>query len=479
MFDGSTIGWILGIGIPLIHMLGIGHAIDAIMRTRTPQGATAWFISLILLPYLALPAYWVFGRFQFDEYFQALRSFDAVVDRNLEQMRHNVLADFIAHPSDERGELKAFRALSTLPFTRGNDAVLLIDGEATFEAILSSIETATSYVLVQFYTVRDDIIGGRFQEVLARKASEGVRIHFLYDEIGSVHLSKNYWKNLRRDGVETTGFAGRRRWLGRFRLNFRNHRKIVVVDGREAFVGGLNVGDEYLGRHPRLAPWRDTHVHVTGPMVQGIQLSFLRDWFYSREEILDVQWKPVAAEADRIGLVLGSSPADDLERCGLLFAHAIVSAEKRVWIASPYFVPDGRVLGALQLAALRGVDVRILMPRMTDSFYFKFVPYAYLPDVEQAGVKVYLYENGFMHQKVFVVDDDYAGVGTANLDNRSFRLNFELFCLFNDTTVCGNVAAMLEHDFTHSTRITQDELAQRPFAFHLAVQLTRLLAPVL
>ncbi|MDX1438469.1 MAG: cardiolipin synthase, partial [Rubricoccaceae bacterium] len=432
MFDGTTLGWVLGIGIPLIHLIGFGHAVDAIMKTRTPQGATGWAISLIAFPYLALPLYWVFGRVQFDEYCDALRTFDAAVNQHLTNIHHGVLTDFLAHPDDERGELRAFRALSTLPFTRGNDAELHVDGDATFEAIFNAIEGAEDYILAQFYIIHDDNIGRRFKEQLIRKVKEGVRVFLLYDEIGSAKLPRRYKSELQDAGVRVSGFAGKRRWLGRFRINFRNHRKIVIVDGKKALIGGLNVGDEYLGHDPKLTPWRDTHMSVVGPMVQGIQISFLRDWYYGREEILDVRWKPQPSDRDRIGLVLASGPADELETCGLLFMHAIDSAEERVWLATPYFVPDGRVLGALQLAALRGVDVRILMPRMTDSVYFKFVPYAYLPEVERAGVKIYLYEEGFMHQKVCLVDNDYATVGTANMDNRSFRLNFELTCLFND-----------------------------------------------
>lgn len=479
MLDGTTIGWILGIGVPLAHILGIGHAVDAIMTTRTPQGATAWAISLIIVPYVALPMYWTFGRFKFDAYFTALRTFDAVVDQNLTDMRHGVLTNFVAHPTDDRGELRAFRALSTLPFTRGNDAELHLNGQAAFEAIFQTIESAQDYILVQFYTIHDDDVGTRFKDHLIRKAIEGVRVYLMYDEVGSARLPRSYIKDLRRAGVNVAGFAGKRKWLGRFRLNFRNHRKIVIADGRKALTGGLNVGDEYLGRDPKLTPWRDTHMTVVGPMVQGIQISFLRDWYYGCEEILDVNWQPTAAQRDRLGLVLASGPADEIETCGLLFTHAIESAEERIWIASPYFVPDGRVLGALQLAALRGVDVRVLMPRMSDSVLFKFVPYAYLPDLAGIGVKVYLYEEGFMHQKVLLVDDDYATVGTANLDNRSFRLNFELTCLFNDADFCSDVSDMLLADFARSTLLTTDDLANRSFPFRLAVQTTRLLAPVL
>jgi cardiolipin synthase len=381
-----------------------------------------------------------------------------------------------------RGELTAFQQLATLPFTRGNAAHLLVDGFATFDAILEAIASAERYVLAQTYILRDDGIGREFQRRLIAKAREGVRVYLLYDEVGSFHLPKRYVHALEEAGVHVAAFSGGRPWRARFRLNFRNHRKIVVVDGKRGFMGGLNVGDEYLGLDPKIGRWRDTHVALEGPVVQGLQYAFLKDWYYGREELVEVEWAPTPADpsrSDLCALVLASGPADALETCGLLFTHAIESAEERVWIATPYFVPDGAVLGALQLAALRGVDVRLLMPRQTDAWFFEYVPYAYLPDVTRAGVKAYLYEEGFMHQKVLLVDDDYAAVSTANLDNRSFRLNFELTMLAYDRGFCAEVERMLEADFARATAITEADLADRPFFFRLAVQTTRLMAPVL
>ena len=248
-------------------------------------------------------------------------------------------------------------------------------------------------------------------------------------------------------------------WLRKLRLNFRNHRKIVVADGVRAYVGGLNVGDEYLGRDPDIGNWRDTHLEVAGPLVQGLQLSFARDWYYgTREELDDVEWAPTPADDDVTALVLASGPADKLETCGCSYATPSRAPRSGVWIATPYSVPDGRVLGALQLAALRGVDVRILMPRDSDSIFFKYIPWAYLDEVARAGVRVFLYEDDFMHQKVAVVDRDFAAVGTANFDNRSFRLNFEVTVVAQDEGVCDDVAAMLERDLGDATEIGLEDV---------------------
>jgi cardiolipin synthase len=476
--------WILGLGVPLLYLLGAASALDAVVKARTAQGAVAWAVSHLTVPFLSLPLYWVFGRSTFDDYVRELQAFDATLEHRLEEAKAGPLREWLV-PSDDQGdprrsaELQGFARLSTVFFTRGNGARLLVSGREAFDAMFACIDTAREYVLAQFYIVRDDTLGREFRERLIAAALRGVRVHLLFDEIGSHALPRRYLDELRSAGVHVRGASGGRRWLGRFRLNFRNHRKIVVVDGRRGFLGGLNVGDEYVGGHPRLTPWRDTQLQVDGPVVLGLQLSFIRDWYYVSHHVPELSWDVHPSAEDRHALVLASGPADRLETCGLLFAHAIDSAERRVWIASPYFVPDGRVLGALQLAALRGVDVRILIPRIADHWMFRYVHDAFLGEVGQVGVKVFRYDEGFMHQKVILVDDDYAGVGTANLDNRSFRLNFELTCLVEDGPFCAEVEAMLEEDFRRSTRAEAPDVASLPRSARLATEITRLLAPAL
>ena len=480
--------WAVGIGL-VVYGLGLLAAVDAVMNTRTPQGATAWVFALATLPLAALPLYFVFGRSRFDDYTDALEHFDAEVRSGVEAARHGPLAPYLVEPEGtseggadrEEGEMRAFGALSTVPFTRANDVRLLVDGDATFEAIFDGIDRAERYVLAQFYIIHDDRIGRAFKDRLIAAAERGVDVRLLYDSVGSWKLPRSYKRDLEGAGVTVCRFTGPRNWLKKLRLNFRNHRKIVVVDGAHAYVGGLNVGDEYLGRDPDIGNWRDTHLAVEGPMVQGLQLSFARDWFYgTRDRIEALVWEPTPArDDDECGLVLASGPADELETCGLLYAHAIESAEERIWIATPYFVPDGRVLGALQLAALRGVDVRVIMPRTSDSALFKYIPYAYLDEAAQAGVRTFLYEDGFMHQKVALVDRDFAAVGTANFDNRSFRLNFEVTAVVRDESFCDRVADMLEHDLGRCTEISLADLEGKSFAFRFAANATRLLAPVL
>ena len=479
-FTFDDLGKVVAYVVPLFTLFGVLSALDALLHARTPQGSMGWAVALVAFPLLSVPLYWFFGRTQFSEYVKDMRVIDARVEQVLADERSSVLARHMQHDADERGELAAFRGLASFPFTRGNGAKLLVDGEETFPALLGAIEKAERYILFQFYILRHDALGQRFKDALVERARAGVKVCVLYDDIGSFGLSRRYRRELREAGIEVSGFPGRRSVFRRFRVNFRNHRKIIVVDGTIAFCGGLNVGDEYLHLDPKLTPWRDTHVQVEGPMVQGLQLSFVKDWYFSTGHVPRVLvWEATPCEDDRMGLVLASGPAGDLETCSLLFAHAIAAAEKRVWIATPYFVPDAAVFSALQIAALRGVDVRVIMPEMSDSVLFKFVPFAYLPDLGRLGVKVRLYQQGFMHQKVLLVDDDYAAITSANFDNRSFRLNFEITALFADAAICRDVEAMLEADFARSTPLEEGDTAARGRLFHFAVRLTRIFAPVL
>ena len=479
-------GWILGIGLPLLFVAGAASAVDALLRSRDAQGTTAWILSLVLIPYVALPLYWLFGRRHFSRYAELQDEFDEefapVSDELTRRANGEWSADTDAGEIDERtlSELKAFECLGDTQFTSGNEARLLIDGDAMFPALFEAIDSAQRYVLVQFYVIRADDIGTRFKDHLIKALGRGAAVYLLYDEIGSMTLPDEFVDELTQAGARVSSFSGNRSRLSRFRLNFRNHRKIAVVDGERGLVGGLNVGDEYLGRDESIGNWRDTHMELAGPAVTSLQLAFLRDWYYGCQEIPDVlRWKPARREQNAKALIASSGPHSQIENCGLLFAHLISSAEQRLWIASPYFVPDGRVVGALQLAAMRGVDVRVIVPRRSDNPLFRYVPYAFFGDVKRAGVRLFFYENDFMHQKVLIVDDDYAVVSTANLDNRSFHLNFEVSCVVRHADFCQEIDAMLRNDLANSTEIETDDLATRSFTERLATQATRLLAPLL
>jgi cardiolipin synthase len=478
MIEVELLEWV-GVVASLLHLLGILAAIHAVMTARTSQGAIAWALLLILFPYATLPAYAAFGRGKFAGYVKARRAGDSQIDhiaRALEKKMH------LFRVRDEEFDPKyaALAELAEMPFTSHNDATLLINGGQAFPAMFAGMETASDYIIVQFYIIHDDMLGRQLKEILTRKALEGVRVYVLYDEIGSHHLPRSYRRELAEAGVIILPFRTSRGLRNRFQINFRNHRKIVIVDGHVAYVGGLNVGDEYMGRHPQFGPWRDTHVEIRGPVVQAIQFCFLEDWYWATGDVPELDWTPMPApDENEVALCLSSDPSDMIETCGLFFMHAINSARQRIWIASPYFVPDTALTYALQLAALRGVDVRVMLPQKPDHKMVYLAAFSYIAEAEPTGVKFYRYVPGFMHHKVILVDDDLAAVGTANFDNRSVRLNFELMLIFADRAFAKAVSDMLEADFDVCLQVRTADFANRPFWFHFSVRLARLLAPIL
>lgn len=466
----------------LMQILGAITSVRAIMETRTSQGAIAWAIALNGFPVFAVPAYWVFGQSKFDDYRQVRRQDLLETSPVADQVRDALSSQgMLIAPTagPERNQARLLERLAKLPFTRKNRVELLIDGEETFDAIFAGIAAAEKYILVQFYILRDDELGRKLKTVLMEKAAAGVRVYVLYDELGSARLSDAYHRDLRAAGALIWPFNTTQGRGNRLRLNFRNHRKIVVVDGRVAYVGGLNVGDEYLGKDPQLSPWRDTHVEVRGPVVQFVQVPFLEDWHWATGETLELDWVPQpAGDSDNIVMCLPTGPADELETATLFFLEAINSAQQRLWIVSPYFVPDEQLMSALQLAALRGVDVRILIPETPDQQLVYLSSFSYLQEAEKAGVNIYRYLPGFLHQKVMLVDDRYAAVGTANLDNRSMRLNFEVTMVVIDEDFAREMEAMLLEDFHHSRRATAAEYTDSSFLFRLSARVARLLAPI-
>lgn len=470
--------YILPVGLAVAHVIGLICALHALFSVRTPQGTIAWLISLNTLPVIAVPAYLVFGRSKFKGFIFARQTEDL-------ELRHivDVLASkaqrFVRQIDGDYGRILATERLAKMPFVGNNEVELLVDGQATFDSIFAGIEEAQNFILIQFFIVHDDQIGRELKTRLIRMAAKDVRIFFLYDEIGCHKLPSAYMRELQDAGVRMHAFHTTRGSGNRFQLNFRNHRKIVVVDGRVGWIGGHNVGDEYLGRDPKFGLWRDTHMRIIGPSVMALQLSFLEDWNWATDEKIDLIWEPVSAdESDVPVLILPSGPADDIETASFMFQHAIHSAAHRIWIASPYFVPDEGVFGALQLAALRGVDVRILIPDKPDHLLVYLSAFAFIGKMLDAGIEIYRYEQGFMHQKVFLVDDSVAAVGTANLDNRSFRLNFEVTAIVMDPMFAEQVERMLVADFDRSRRMTLSELEAKPWWFMAAGRAAYLTAPI-
>ena len=461
------------------YILGIISAVHAVMNTRTSQGAIAWALSLITLPVIAVPAYWVFGRRKFEGYVLARKASPDVTEQIPERLKET-LAPYISDYGDSHPATRAAERLARVALMNGNDCELLIDGEATFESIFKGIDEAEDYILVQFYIVHADGLGKELKSRLIKKADQGIRVYFLYDELGSLGLPASYIDELRQAGVQITSFNTRKGKHNRFQLNFRNHRKVVVVDGKVTWIGGHNVGDEYLGKDPKIGRWRDTHVKITGPAALAAQVSFIEDYQWAMNELPPLTWIPTASPKGNIPvLIVPTGPADKAETAMLMFVHIINSARQRIWISSPYFVPDESVMSALTLARLRGLDVRILIPEMPDNKLMYFAAYDYFDELSECGIEFYRYQDGFIHEKVMLVDNALSAIGTANFDNRSFRLNFEITALIGDQAFASNVEHMFNDGFAVSRQMQPGDYDAKPFWFKLAVRVCRLMSPVL
>ncbi|PSB09385.1 cardiolipin synthase [Pleurocapsa sp. CCALA 161] len=480
---------IYGIVSLVVHIVGIANAAHAVMNVRSSRGAIAWAISLVTFPWLAIPLYWILGKTRFRGYSKAMRR---VYLQHQESMHYayDEISEFKAElPAQLAAVEKLVTNIDDLAFTNNNAIKLLIDGKQTFSQMLKAIAQAQDYILLQSYIIHDDEIGNKFKDALITKAQAGVRIYLIYDALGSRKLNRTYLNSLRQNGIAVSSFRSSKGKGNRFQLNFRNHRKILVVDGHTGFVGGLNIGDEYLGKDPHFGSWRDTHLKIEGTNVKSLQRTFLRDWYWATKEYLEVSWSVSKNHRDnQTAFVLATGPADPLDVCTLFFLNLINLAQERLWIASPYFVPDDSTLNALKLAALKGVDVRIILPDKPDHLLVYLCSFSYYAELQQVGIKLYRYRSGFMHQKIILCDRQLAGVGTTNLDNRSFFLNFEvmIFAVKCDrqrsTTspdLVESVEKMLIDDLNASRLVNLEKYQHKPFWFRLSAEVSRLSAPIL
>ena len=469
----------------LIYLFAFIAIVDAILHSRTSQGAIAWTIALITIPFLSLPCYMVFGRRTYDKYLEARQHVDAEITHTAQILKESIQP--YQYPlTNQEQQLQVLENLAPLPFTHSNNVELLIDGKEAFPAILESLKNAKKYIIIQFYIVRHDNIGHKIQQLLIDRAAEGLNIYFLYDSLGSFELNDDYIDKMKQAGIKVYEFNSTRFFKSnRFQINFRNHRKIVITDGETAYIGGLNIGDEYLAAVPEFPVWRDTHLKLTGPSVKIIQLAFTEDWIAVTRTLPKLDWRFTPRKNDnkthcvKSLLVLPSGPVSTLEVGTFSFLHLINSAQKRLWIASPYFIPDVTMRSALQLAILRGVEVKVLIPEVPDNLLNQLSTFAHVNWMINTGIQFYFYEPGFMHQKILLADKDHCFLGTANFANRSFRLNFEISILVSDEDFAKKTENMLKKDFENSHLITEKELRSKPLYFRVLSPIARLFSPVL
>ncbi|MCX7869667.1 MAG: cardiolipin synthase, partial [Terrimicrobiaceae bacterium] len=430
--------------------------------------------ALLFLPAIAIPCYWIFGESRFSGYVLAGEGREPALDEAARKIIRAAMA-FADPLSPKYADAERIALnLTHIGAIGGNRVHLLVDGAAAFEAMFQALETATRWAVVQFYIIHDDGLGRRLKEALLAAAERGVKCRVLYDAVGSKGLGSSWTAPLSAAGVDVRAFVTNRQHGRRFQVNFRNHRKLVVVDGRIGFVGGLNAGDEYLGLGP-LGAWRDTHLRVEGPAA-AMMVPFLEDWFYAAREIPNLEAEPERRGSRRV-LPFASGPAQTWHTAPAIYLEILHDVRERLWIASPYFVPDPPTRAALAAAALRGVDVRILLPGVPDHLLPWLSSFTYYPQMREAGVQIWRHSPGFMHQKVLLADSDLAIVGSVNLDYRSFLINFESAVLVEDRGFASEVEAMLLRDFAQSTKEDLSFFDRAPFLFRLKCRLASPLSP--
>lgn len=461
------------------YLLGFACAVAALWRSRTPQGSTAWLVSLMSLPFVSIPLFLIFGRNKFFGYIKKRQFIDSQSKELIEEIRNTIRFD-VTTPSKLDLLKPLLHKTDQQSFTDDNDVELLIDGEATYNSMLDAIEKAQHYILFQFYIFRNDKTGDKFIDLLCKKSKENVKVYFIYDRIGC-KVSKKNIRKLTSCGVEIHSFKSRKYFVNKFQINFRNHRKIIVIDGKVCFLGGLNIGNEYLGLG-KLGFWRDTHLKITGPVALSAQLTFVRDWYWITETIpANLNWTEQKSKHGKAKtIIISTGPADDTNLCLLMHLALFNSAKKRIWISNPYFLPTEGLMNALNIAELRGVDVRIIVPKRNDNRTVQLASEAYQDYLVNKGARIYAYEKGFTHQKAILIDDEFVVIGTSNLDSRSLFINFEITAIVeNDNELTKKVEAMFLKDFSNSKELTSKDFKNQRFIHKTLVRAANLLAPIL
>ncbi len=462
-------------------------AIIMILRKpREPRAMLAWILAVLLLPVVGLLAFALIGQPRLERTVRRRRR------------RRQKLAIHLTRHEEELLELHAIRRLegmepaigklmklatrvSASPATYGNQVRIYRDEERSIQTICESIEAARHHVHLEYYIFRSDETGCMVRDALVAAARRGVECRVLMDYIGCWSTSRAFIRSMRDAGVEVDYFLPVVPWQGRWRINFRNHRKILVVDGHFAFTGSHNIGDEYRGRHPTLGPWQDTNLSIKGPAVQQLQEIFVEDWHYSSgiELTSNAYFPHPGAVGPHIVQVVHSGPDTEINAIHDVVFSAISAAQESIRIITPYFVPDAATLQALQSAACRGVRVQVLVPSKTDNVLTLWAGRSFYPELNRAGVEIYEYDGGMLHNKLLIVDECWSMVGSANIDHRSFRINFEVSTVLYDSGLARELLAEFEQFWTRARRITKKDHQDWRFGETLTLGAARLISPIL
>ena len=445
--------------------------INILMNSDTPSKALGYLLIVISFPIVGIIIYLSVGlNYRKKELYRKKLKIDEQEYPKLEDeataLSHNTL-------SENKDKIGHFYQLASFSrdksFTSNNNSTtILVNGEMKFPDVFESLRRAKHHIHIEYYIYENDAIGNELAQILIEKAQEGVEVRFIYDDFGSSGIRKNIAHQLREAGVEAYPFYKIKLIMLANRMNYRNHRKIIVVDGTIGYVGGINVSDEYInnGKDDKLY-WRDTHLKIVGTSVFNLQTIFLADWnFCANQKIrYSSNYFPVINETKHYGnhlvQIISSGPDSKHPKIKYTLIQAILSAKKEICITTPYFIPDRSFLDAIKIAALSGIEVKLLLPTKSDSVVVNTTSQSNFQELLDVGVKIYTYNKGFIHAKTMVCDQKVAIIGTANFDNRSFDLNFEINAIVYNEQIANELRDLFEKDLAFSTLILSEQWAKR------------------
>lgn len=475
MFEWDSL---FGLGFNLLYLfMVIGTIIVVVLDNRHPVKTIAWILVLLFLPLVGLIFYFFFGQNVRRKRLISKRIYNNIVRRPLHEYWRKPPADF-----PKKGEALAnlFRRMNrSLPYG-GNQVKFFTDGAGLLHALLRAIADARHHIHLEYYIIEDDAVGRMVRDALIDKVKQGVKVRLLYDDVGCWRVAQRFFREMIKAGVEVYPFLEVRFPIFSNKVNYRNHRKIVVIDGAIGFVGGMNLAERYV-QGVSWGVWRDTSCMIYGTAVHGLQTVFMMDWFFVTRQEVDAKvyfprLKPIG---DSYVQIVTSKPVGRWRDIMQGYLWAICNAKRYLYIQTPYFMPDEQILTALQTAALSGVDVRIMLPRKSDSRVVQMCSLSFLRDLMEAGVKFYFYGKGFLHAKMMVMDDSLSTVGSANIDFRSFEHNFEVNAFFYDTKSAIRLREAFENDLLDSEFVSSKRWNQRPFWRKVEESILRMLAPLL
>jgi cardiolipin synthase A/B len=483
MFDSTVwiaIDWVYAFTIVVVIAL-------IILENRSPEKTVSWIMILILVPVLGVIFYFFFGQdYRKKKIFsrKGLKSSERMMileGKLLNQLRGNSPAQFENYPESSLGIMKMLFNNSKSIVTENNHVQFLIDGKQTFDSILESIHNAKHHIHLEFYIFADDKLGSTIIDALCQKALAGVKVRILFDDVGSWKLKQRSIKMMKKAGIEIFSFQKIRFPFLTSKVNYRNHRKLVVVDGMTGFTGGLNISDRYISGDPELGYWSDTFVKIEGEAVWGIQNIFAADWFFTtKQNITSLEYYPLSTQSGNNAVqIVASGPDSDWPAISHFYFACVSQAQKHVYITSPYFIPTDDILTALKTASLRGVDVRIIIPGKTDSRVSLMGTESLMEKMLEAGIQIFQYASGFIHSKTLVVDHEIVSVGSANMDFRSLETNFEINAVIYNRDKAEEMISLFQSDLQKCRPITLEEWHKRPFMRRFIASLARLVSPLM